>query len=415
MRRKAELEPQQAKHGAVAVKYRFDRLEFAGSLGDLGVLLPLGIGMILINGLSPSGLFLSVGVFYLLSGVYFGVTVPVQPMKVIGAYAVATAMNPAQIAASGALVGVVLLIIGATGAMTFIGRYTPRSVIRGVQLATGVLLMVEGIKFMLGTSRLQLLQKSAEPYLHWQTLGPVPIGLLLGTLGGFLTLLLIDNKKLPAGLLVVFGGMLAGLVLGKHADLTQLHAGLYVPHLLPFGMPSAKDFTLALLILVLPQIPMTLGNAVIANADLSAQYFGADSEKVTYRSLCISMALANFFSFLVGGMPLCHGAGGLAAHYRFGARTAGSNVMIGVLFMALAIFLGNHTLTIFNLLPMAILGILLIFAGNQLAMTLLDVTEKKDLFVTLFMLGITLASNLAVGFVVGLVLAYALRWEKLTI
>lgn len=397
------------------MKYKFNRLELAGSLGDLGVLLPLGIGMILVNGLSPCGLFLSVGLFYVLAGVYYGVTVPVQPMKVIGAYAVATAMNPAQIVASGALMGVVLLLMGVTGAVDFIGKHTPRAVIRGVQLATGILLMIEGVKFMLGTSKLQLLQKSAEPYLHWQTVGPLPIGLLLGTVGGFLALLLLDNKKLPAGLLVIFGGLAVGLAFGTHAGLTQLQPGLYLPHLLPFGMPSATDFTLALLLLVLPQVPMTLGNAVIANADLSAQYFGEDSKKVTCKSLCISMALANFFSFLVGGMPLCHGAGGLAAHYRFGARTAGSNVMIGVLFLALAIFFGNHILAILDLLPMSILGILLLFAGNQLAMTLLDVRDRKDLFVVFLMLGITLASNLAVGFVVGLVLAYALKWQKLAV
>ncbi len=397
------------------MKYKFNRLELAGSLGDLGVLLPLGIGMILVNGLSPCGLFLSVGLFYVLAGVYYGVTVPVQPMKVIGAYAVATAMNPAQIVASGALMGVVLLLMGVTGAVDFIGKHTPRAVIRGVQLATGILLMIEGVKFMLGTSKLQLLQKSAEPYLHWQTVGPLPIGLLLGTVGGFLALLLLDNKKLPAGLLVIFGGLAVGLAFGTHTGLTQLQPGLYLPHLLPFGMPSATDFTLALLLLVLPQVPMTLGNAVIANADLSAQYFGEDSKKVTCKSLCISMALANFFSFLVGGMPLCHGAGGLAAHYRFGARTAGSNIMIGVLFLALAIFFGNHILAILDLLPMSILGILLLFAGNQLAMTLLDVRDRKDLFVIFLMLGITLASNLAIGFVVGLVLAYALKWQKLAV
>ncbi len=401
--------------GVAGVKYKFDRLEFAGSLGDLGVLLPLGIGMILINGLSPAGLFLSIGLFYLLSGVYYGVTVPVQPMKVIGAYAVATAMGPSQIVASGALIGIVLLLIGATGAMTLIGRYTPKPVIRGVQLSTGILLMVEGVRFMLGTSKLQILQKAAEPYLAVQSLGPVPIGILLGTIGGILTLLLIDNKKLPAGLLVVFGGMAVGLAVGTHEGFGQLQLGFYVPQILPFGFPSGTDFTLALLLLVLPQVPMTLGNAVIANADLSAQYFGEASKKVTYKSLCISMALANFVSFLLGGMPLCHGAGGLAAHYRFGARAAGSNVMIGGLFIVLALFLGNHTLSIFYLMPMSILGILLVFAGNQLAMTILDVKDKKDLFVTLIMPGITIASNLAVGFVVGIALAYALKWDKLAI
>ena len=141
--------------------YRFNRLEFSGSLGDLGTLLPLALGLILVNGLSPNGIFLSVGLFFIFSGLYFGITVPVQPMKVISAYAIATAMTASQITASGYLIGLVLLIIGATGAITVIGRYIPKSVVRGVQLSTGTLLMVEGIKFMLGTTRLQLLRQAA--------------------------------------------------------------------------------------------------------------------------------------------------------------------------------------------------------------------------------------------------------------
>ena len=133
-------------------RYRFNRMELAGSLGDLGTLLPLGLGLILINGLSPHGLFLSVGIFFILSGIYFGVTVPVQPMKIIGAYAIATTMTASQITASGFLLGGVLLFIGATGIITIIGKYIPISVVRGVQLSTGSLLMVQGIKFMLGTT-----------------------------------------------------------------------------------------------------------------------------------------------------------------------------------------------------------------------------------------------------------------------
>ena len=396
-------------------RYRFNRLELAGSLGDLGTLLPLAIGMIMVNGLSPSGLFFTVGLFYILSGVYYGITVPVQPMKVIGAYAVATAMSASQIAASGVLIGLFLLIIGGTGAITIIGKYTPKPVIRGVQLSTGTLLMAQGVKFMVGSSKFQILQEAAEPYLSLQSLGPIPIGIVIGIIGGVLTLLLLDNKKLPAGLFVVLGGLALGLALGTHEGLGKLRLGFYIPKILPFGLPTGADLTFALLVLVLPQIPMTVGNAVIANADLSKQYFGEDSRKVTYRALCISMGLANFLSFLVGGMPLCHGAGGLAAHYRFGARTAGSNLMIGLVFFGLAVFLGIHALPIVYLVPMSVLGVLLVFAGSQLALTIIDMKERKDLFVALVMLGITLASNLAVGFVVGIAIAYALKSEKLAV
>ena len=395
--------------------YRFNRLELAGSLGDLGTLLPLAIGMIMINGLNAYGLFLSVGLMYIFTGVYYGVTVPVQPMKVIGAYAIATAMTASQIMASALLIGVFLLVIGGTGAITLIGRYIPKPVVRGVQLSTGTLLMAQGVKFMLGTSKFQVVRSVAEPYLTVQALGPIPIGIIIGLIGGILTLLLLDNKKLPAGLIVVLGGLVLGTVLGTHQGFDKLRIGVYMPEFLPFGIPAGIDFSFALLVLVLPQIPMTIGNAVIAYVDLSEEYFGEASKKATYRASCISMGLANFLSFLIGGMPLCHGAGGLAAHYRFGARTAGSNLMIGLVFVLLAVLLGRHALSVVYLMPMAVLGVLLLFAGSQLALTIIDMKERKDLFVVLVMLGITLAANLAVGFLAGIAVAYALKSERLSV
>jgi SulP family sulfate permease len=387
----------------MGLSYRFNRLELAGSLGDLGTLLPLAIGMIIINGLSPAGLFLSVGLFYMVSGVYFGVTSPVQPMKVIGAYAIATGMTASHIAAAGFLIGLFLLVIGGTGAIEAIGKWIPKPVVRGVQISTGTLLMSQGVRFMVGTSKFQALQQAAEPYLNVQALGPIPVGIIIGIAGGVLTLLLLDNKRFPAGLVVIVGGLLLGIMMGTHEGLAELRPGVNLPSFLPFGFPTGAELGFACLVLVVPQIPMTVGNAVIANADLSAEYFGEDSKKVTYRALCISMGFANLFAFVVGGMPLCHGAGGLAAHYRFGA------------FVLMAVFLGSHALAITYLLPMAVLGVLLLFAGSQLALTVIDMKERKDLFVALVMLGITLASNLAVGFVVGIVVAFALKSEKLTV
>ncbi|MFP4194635.1 MAG: putative sulfate/molybdate transporter [Desulfosalsimonas sp.] len=396
-------------------RFRFNRLEFAGSLGDLGTLLPIAIAMILFNGLNPLGLFLSIGVFYIVSGAYFGVTVPVQPMKVIGAYAIARSLTPDQILAASLLMGAVLLIVGLTGAIDTIRRFTPNSVIRGVQLSTGALLIASGVEFVMGISRFQELQNAAEPFLSIQALGPVPIGILIGIIGGLVTLFLLDSKRLPAGLIVVAGGLVAGLLLGARTGLGAGSLSFNLPRIFPFGFPAQADFTFALLVLVLPQLPMSLGNAALAYTDLSRQYFGQRSEKVTNRRACVSMALANFLSFATGGMPLCHGAGGLAAHYRFGARTAGSNLMIGLIFVVLALALGNSIVDFFKLLPMSVLGILLIFAGAQLALTIMDLKDRKDYFVAAMILGITLASNLAAGFLVGIVIAHVLRWEKLSV
>ena len=396
-------------------RYKFNRMEFSGSLGDLGTLLPITMGIIMICGLSPLGIFFTIGLFYILTGFYYGITVPIQPMKVIGAYAIATGIEATQISASALLIGVFLLIIGGTGAIRFIGKYIPRAVVRGVQLSTGIMLMIGAIKFIIGDSKYQAFQRLAEPYLSIQSLGPIPIGIFLGITGSILTLALLGNRKFPAGLTIIISGLIIGLLLGTHEGFGKLRPGFYFPKLLPYGLPSGIDFSAAILLLVLPQIPMTVGNAVIAYSDLSKDYFEGKSKKVTYISVCISMALANLFSFLFGGIPLCHGAGGLAAHYRFGARTAGSNIIIGGIFIILAIFFGDKILSILYLLPMSVLGVLLLFAGSQLALTLIDVKKHNDLFVILVMLTLTLTLNLGVGFLVGISVSYFLKLYKISL
>jgi len=399
----------------LTLKYQFNRREFAGSLGDLGTILPLALGMILVNGLSAAGLFFSVGLFYILTGIYFGITVPVQPMKVIGAYSIATMMTAQQVLASSLLMGIILLAVGLTGTINIIGKYTPGSVIRGVQLSTGTLLIAQGMKMMMGSSKIQALYQTAEPYLKVQAIGTVPIGMIIGAAGIFITLFLLDNKKIPAGLVIVAAGLMIGLVLGNHKELSIIRPGFFITGLMPFDFPQKADFMFAVFAVVLPQIPMTFGNAVIANADLSTRYFGEKSGKMTYKSLCTSMAIGNFISFAMGGMPLCHGAGGLGAHYRFGARTAGSNLMIGFILIFLVLVLGDNIILILSMIPLSILGVLLVFAGGQLAMTILDVRERKSMFVVVLILGTTLAYNLALGFGIGLVLANLLKSDRLSV
>ena len=396
-------------------RFQFNRMEFAGSLGDLGTLLPLAIGMIMVNGMSITGVLYSIGIFYLLAGFYFGVPVPVQPMKAIGAYAVATGMAASQVAASVGLVSLLLFLIGITGSIIFIGSLIPKPVIRGVQLSTGLLLMGQGIKMILGKSFQQISTHTIEPNLTIQAIGPMPIGICLGVIGLAITLFLLKSTKYPAAIVVIFLGLLTGLFWGKHTGFNHLIPGIYLPELLPLGFPNVPDLTVALLVLVLPQLPMTIGNAIIANADLSKEYFGEDSRKVTYKATTLSMAFANGLSFLLGGIPLCHGAGGLAAHYSFGARTGGSNIIIGTIFLALALFFGPHALVLINLLPMSILGVLLIFAGSQLGLAILDMFARKDMFIVLTIVSVTLTTNLAWGFLVGALLAHLLRSNRFSI
>ncbi|BBD07377.1 putative sulfate/molybdate transporter [Desulfovibrio ferrophilus] len=392
--------------------YRLSKLEIAGSLADLGVILPIAVGMIMVNQLSPQGVFLSVGLFYIASGIYFGTTTPVQPMKVMGSYAITMGLASSEVHAASLTVGVTLFLIGLSGSMKRIIRIIPKPVIRGIQLSTGILLMAQSVRFVLGEAPLQQLRHSAEPFLSVTKLGPVPINWLLGLAAMGLTMALLTSKRFPAGLVVIGFGILSGLLLGAATDGIALAPQL--PSLMPEGMPSLDMLVAVFIALTLPQLPMTLGNAVIANADLAKEYFGDDARRTTPKALCLSMGLANLGSFLLGGIPMCHGAGGLAAHYRFGARTAGSNMFIGGLFVITALLLGDTILDAVRLIPLSVLGVLLFFAGSQLALTILDMKTRQDLFICVTVLGITLASNLAVGFILGAALAALMRSGRFT-
>ena len=132
------------------------------------------------------------------------------------------------------------------------------------------------------------------------SLGPVPFGIAIGVAGAILTLLFLESKRFPAGLLVVSGGLVVELIFGTHEGFGQFRLGMHFPTFLPHGMTTWVNLSFAFFVLAIPQIPMTLGNAVIANADLSREYFGEDSVRVvTPRALCISQALANILSFAV--------------------------------------------------------------------------------------------------------------------
>lgn len=379
--------------------YRFNRFELAGSLGDLGVLLPMAVGMIMVNGLDPQGVFLAVGLFYVVSGWYFGVTTPVQPMKVVGSYALATGVAAPTLLGAGLCIGLLLLAIGLSGTMSFVARHVPKPALRGIQLSTGAMLMAQGVRLVVGSSRLQEHYGLAEPFLDARLAGAFPLHWLLGLGTLLLTLFLLNSKRLPAGLAVIGFGVVCGLLMGGPVDGAAM--GPALPSLMPVGFPSWSNLADALVVMALPQLPLTLGNAVMANADLAKEYFGPEAKRTSPKALCVSMGLANLGSFVLGGMPMCHGAGGLAAHYRFGARTAGSNLMIGALFVLLALGLGDGVLQVARLMPLSVLGVLLFFAGLQLAQTILDVRERSDLLVCLTVFGVTMGSNLALGFVVG--------------
>ena len=386
-------------------RYRFDAVEFSGSLGDLGTLVPLSVALVTVNGLGFTQVFLVVGLFYLATGLYFNLPIPVQPLKVVAAIAIAfpEKITLPVMSAAGLLFGVILLVLALSGTIDWLSKVFTKPIVRGIQLGLGFMLIMKGIEFI---------QKPGlfiDAGAGTVSIGGVPLNLVIGLVGVAIVLLFTSSSRFPAALVIVGAGILVGIPFlpssGFAWDVGPTAVQLYAP--------SLADYIAALVLLVIPQIPLTIGNAVIGTTDTARSLFGTGeaTRRANNRSFAISMGLANVAAGALAAMPVCHGAGGLAAHYRFGARTGGSNIMIGVLLAVLAIACGKVGVTLVSAIPNAVLGVLLLFAGLELATLLHDVDKKEDLFIASFIAGIALATtNMSVAFGAGIVAGYLVKW-----
>jgi SulP family sulfate permease len=387
---------------------RFDRVELAGSLGDLGTLLPIVVAMILINKLSPTAVFLSFGLFYLIAGFYYRLPVPVQPLKAVGAIAIA---NPAMITesvigASGIIFGAILLLLAISGTVDKIAKLFTQPVVRGIQLALGLVFLRKGIELIIGKNL--FLSGVAGRFAEYN------INLIIGVTVFLLVLALLDNKKLPAALAALAAGIIAGLVLGGFDGL-RFSIG---PTEIRFISPTPKDFWTAFIMLILPQIPLTIGNACVGTADTCYSLFPKTHllSKAKAGKFALTMGIVNFPAGFVGAVPMCHGTGGLAAHYRFGARTGGAPIMIGALLVVMALAFGEFGFTLLAMIPNAVLGVLLIFAGLELCPLIRSLKTNEEFFVALLIAGIALSvPNMAWAFVIGIIADLFIRWLRIKI
>lgn len=221
----------------------------------------------------------------------------------------------------------------------------------------------------------------------------------MGILCVLLVLLSYFSTRVP-GALVVFGIGLVALLVSQPAVLSQTKIGL--SWTLPL-LSNGSDWLTGLWRGALAQIPLTTLNSVIAVCALSADLF--PNRPAAPRKVAISVALMNLVCCPLGAMPMCHGAGGLAAQYRFGARTGGSVVMLGIAKIVLAVLLGGSLLLWLQAYPQSVLGVLLLFSGMELALVCRDQTAKVDFFAMLITAGACMAINTAIGFVVGWIMA----------
>ncbi len=344
-------------------KNRFDLAELAGAFGDLGTLIPFVVAYVSILKMDPTGILLAIGVALVVAGLHFRTPFPVQPMKAIGAAAItqtagAVALTPALVAGAGVATGLIWLALAASGLAKRLSQWIPKPALLGVVMGLGFSFMLEGIRMM--------------------AQGWAVSAVLLA-----LTFILLARSRFPAMVVLLLAGAVVALV--EQPTLADSLATIRPAfHLPAFAWPalSWQDVWLGAVLLALPQLPLTFGNALIAIGEENNRLF--PDRPVTERKVAFSTGVMNLWSSALGGIPMCHGAGGMAGHVKFGARTGGASIMLGGLLIVLALFFGGSMLTLFRLFPPSVLGVILFLAGAELALGGRDPgPEKVDRFVVL--------------------------------
>jgi hypothetical protein len=370
-------------------KNLYNKMEWAGAFGDIGTLIPFVVAYITIVKVEPLGLLFMFGICLLASGFYYRTPLPVQPMKAIGAAAIAGGISPAALFGSGITTGIFWFFAGSTGAIKPIAKLATKPVVRGIMLGLGLSFMVDGV--------------------HRMQSAPVLAGI-----GLVVTYLLLTNPTLPAMFVLLLIGVGSAPIMNPEIlhELAKIHVGFKLP---VFALPSItwNDLVVGTLLFTIPQIPLTIGNAVIAIVAENNELF--PDRKVTERGIALSQGIMNLVSPLFGGIPMCHGAGGMAGHVRFGAKTGGALVILGSMLVLIALFFSDSVAIIFKIFPNAILGVILFFAGSELAIVVKDIGDKKADFYVMLIVAAFAMWNMGVAFLVGVILDNSLRrgWIKI--
>lgn len=352
--------------------------DISGAFADLGTFIPLVSGVVLIGNFDPMRVLIGFGAFAIATGFIYRRPVPVQPMKAVAALAITGSLSAEIVSASGILIGLVLIVLALSGLIERLQSLIPRSVLQGVQLGLGISLIVSAI----GVSGMSL----------W--LSGVLVGLLLAAqmtvLGSFSALVLLAGGVAIA----MFSGAPAPSLPGF--DVSAL----------AIDIPPWDAFAQASVTMVLPQIALTLTNAVLLTALLSADYFPQSRDRITARNLALSSGGLNAVLTPFGAIPMCHGAGGLAAHYAMGARTGLAPIVFGLACILLAMIAGPSAMAWLKMVPGEVVAALLAFAGVQL-MSLNKVVREAP--AVLLVIGLTalvsLVTNVAIGLLAGLAAA----------
>jgi SulP family sulfate permease len=314
---------------------------FLGAFADGAILFPLLMTLSFQNGMNLFLLLASSGLAYLIAGFVFRVPMSVQPLKSVAIAGLAIGATAIEIRSAAVLLGCIFAASLAFD-LDALAKKVPERLIHGIQLGLGLLLALQGLRMM------------------WPLgINFIFLGLLLS---GFILLMSFKTQTPVLGLVATLGFFfaIAAPFFGATPALApspSITSSLFVT---ATDLESFRPFLV--LSLVLPQIILTSANSVLATVNVSKRFFGDQAKQVTARKLVGMIGFGNILSGLVGGLPFCHGSGGITAHYKGGARTNGANYIIGGVLLGAAalvsIFGGRPVF-----FPPILVGVLLISVG----------------------------------------------------
>jgi hypothetical protein len=356
---------------------RFDRNEWAGSFGDIGTDLPLVFGMVMAAQLDAASVFVVFGLLQIATGLVYRLPMPMQPLKAMAVLVITGGVAAELLYGAGIAIGAVMLVLSATGALGWLAKRIPLCVVRGIQLGLG----------------LSLTSLALGKYVP----SAGGSGYALAALAFFALVVLWGNRRVPAGLVVVGIGFAWALAFQVDLGALAAGAGLALPQ--P-RLPTLGEIATGFVVLALPQLPLSLSNSVIATERTIADLF--PDRRVGVRKIGLTYAGVNLVAPLFGGIPACHGCGGLAGHYALGARTGGSVVIYGSFFALAGLFLSGSLEQLMAVFPLPVLGVVLLAEAITLMRFVGDQAGRGRDFAIALLVG-ALAFTLPQGYLVGLV------------
>ena len=380
------IEPYNIDVNAIRSGIRFDRNELAGAFGDIGTDLPLVVGMILASGLHSSSVLVMFGAMQLVTAITYRMPIPVQPLKAVAVIVIGQKIAPDILYGGGLAIGIAMLALTVTGGIDWLARVVPKAVVRGLQLGLGMQLSLLALRDYVQADGTR--------------------GLVLAAASFAVVIALYGNRRIPPALPVILLGVIYALTFKLDGADFSNALGFSTPQVRPVTWDAiAAGFVL----LALPQIPLSLGNSILATRQIAEDLF--PERRITVRKLSFTYAAMNLVNPFFGGVPTCHGSGGLVGHYTFGARTGGSIIIYGSIFLVLGLFFAAGFQQVVQIFPLPVLGVLLMFEGAGLIATIRDQAFDNRALVIAILTGL-IAVGIPYGYAAALVIGTLISYLK---